>query len=39
VLARTFAEYSTQRGPTEVEETASEEVVAVARQLQQRCSS
>jgi hypothetical protein len=39
VLARTFAEYSTQRGPTEVEEKASEEVVAAARQLQQRCSS
>jgi hypothetical protein len=39
VLARTFAEYTTQRGPTEVEEKASEEVRTAAQQLLERCSS
>jgi hypothetical protein len=37
VQARTFAEYTTQRGPTEVEEKASEEVKAASRQLLERC--
>jgi hypothetical protein len=39
VLAHTFAEYTTQRGPTEVEEKASEEVGQAAQQLLDRCSS
>jgi hypothetical protein len=39
VLGRTFAEYTTQRGPTEVEEKASEEVSSAAQQLLKRCSS
>jgi hypothetical protein len=37
VQARTFAEYTTQRGPTEVEEKASEEVKTASRQLLERC--
>jgi hypothetical protein len=37
VQARTFAEYTTQRGPTEVEEKASEEVKTASRQLVERC--
>ena len=34
----TFAEYATQRGPTEVEEKASAEVQDAARKLLQTCS-
>jgi hypothetical protein len=34
----TFAEYTTQRGPTEVEEKASAEVQDTARKLLQTCS-
>jgi len=34
----TFAEYTTQRGPTEVEEKASTEVQDAARKLLQTCS-
>jgi hypothetical protein len=37
VQGRTFAEYTTQRGPTEVEEKASAEVQSAAEQLLQRC--
>lgn len=37
VEARTFAEYTTQRGPTEVEEKPSEEVKNASRQLLERC--
>jgi PBP1b-binding outer membrane lipoprotein LpoB len=36
---RTFAEYTTQRGPTEVEERASEEVKTATQQLLERCRS
>ncbi len=39
VLPRTFAEYTTQRGPTEVQEKASEQVKADAQQLLERCRS
>ena len=39
VLPRTFAEYTTQRGPTEVQEQASELVKADAQQLLERCRS
>jgi hypothetical protein len=39
VMGRTFAEYTTQRGPTEVEEKASDEVRAAQQQLLERCSS
>lgn len=39
VLPRTFAEYTTQRGPTEVQENASEQVKADAQQLLERCRS
>jgi hypothetical protein len=39
VTARTFAEYTTQRGPTEVEEKASPEVTSAAHQLLERCRS
>jgi hypothetical protein len=35
---RTFAEYTTQRGPTEVEEKPSAEVQASTQQLLERCS-
>jgi hypothetical protein len=37
VRGRTFAEYTTQRGPTEVEEKASAEVQSAAEQLLKRC--
>ena|SRR5918995_1370974 len=37
VLARTFAEYTTQRGPTEVEEKASEEAKSAAQKLLEQC--
>ena len=37
IRGRTFAEYTTQRGPTEVEEKASAEVQAATKQLLQRC--
>jgi hypothetical protein len=37
VYGRTFAEYTTQRGPTEVEETPSENVKAATQQLLERC--
>jgi hypothetical protein len=39
VLPRTFAEYTTHRGPTEVQEKASNEVKADAQQLLERCRS
>ena len=39
VLPRTFAEYTTQRGPTEVQEKASELVKADAQTLLERCRS
>jgi hypothetical protein len=39
VAARTFAEYTTQRGPTEVEEKASQEVRSASQQLLERCRS
>lgn len=35
----TLAEYTTQRGPTEVEEKASEEVNSAAQQVLERCRS
>ena len=38
-LPRTFAEYTTHRGPTEEQEKASEEVKADAQQLLERCRS
>jgi hypothetical protein len=38
VQARTFAEYTTQRGPTEVEEKPSAEVQSSSQQLLERCS-
>lgn len=37
VQGRTFAEYTTQRGPTEVEEKASAAVQASTQQLLERC--
>ena len=37
VQGRTFAEYTTQRGPTEVEEKPSAEVQASSQQLLERC--
>jgi hypothetical protein len=37
VIGHTFAEYTTQRGPTEVEEKASDQVKADTQQLLQRC--
>ena len=37
VQARTFAEYTTQRGPTEVEEKPSSEVRSSAQRLLERC--
>jgi hypothetical protein len=39
VLPRTFADYTTQRGPTEVQERASELVKADAQTLLDRCRS
>jgi hypothetical protein len=39
VAARTFAEYTTQRGPTEVEEKPSQEVRSAAQKLLDRCRS
>jgi hypothetical protein len=39
VKPRTLAEYTTQRGPTEVEEKASEQVRSDAQQLLERCRS
>jgi hypothetical protein len=39
VTGRTFAEYTTQRGPTEVEEKASNEVRTAQQQLVERCRS
>ena len=39
VLPRTFAEYTTQRGPTEVQERASDLVKADAQTLLERCRS
>ena len=38
-LGRTFAEYSTHRGPTEQEEKASEQVSSDAQTLLERCRS
>ena len=35
----TFAEYTTQRGPTEVEEKASDAVKSATQQLLERCRS
>jgi hypothetical protein len=37
VQGRTFAEYTTQRGPTEVEEQASDSVKTASQQLLERC--
>lgn len=37
VVGRTFAEYATQRGPTEVEEKPSKDVNTAAQQLLERC--
>jgi hypothetical protein len=39
VVASTFAEYNTHRGPTEVEEKASSQASADAAQLIERCHS
>lgn len=39
VRGRTFAEYTTQRGPTEVEEKASNEVTTAQQQIVERCRS
>jgi hypothetical protein len=39
IRPHTFAEYTTQRGPTEVEEKASEEVRTDAQLLLERCRS
>jgi hypothetical protein len=39
VVARTFAEYNTHRGPTEEQEKASAEVNADAAKLIERCRS
>ena len=39
IEAHTFAEYMTQRGPTEVEESASEGVKAAAQSILQTCGS
>jgi hypothetical protein len=39
IQPHTLAEYTTQRGPTEVEEKASEEVTSAAQQLLERCRS
>jgi hypothetical protein len=37
VRGRTFAEYATQRGPTEIEESASDQVRTAAQRLLERC--
>jgi hypothetical protein len=37
IRGRTFAEYTTQRGPTEVEEKPSTEVQSATEQLLKRC--
>ena len=37
VQARTFAEYTTHRGPTEVEEKVSEEAKSAAQKLLEQC--
>jgi hypothetical protein len=37
VQGHTFAEYTTQRGPTEVEESASDEVKTARQRLLERC--
>jgi hypothetical protein len=39
VTGHTFAEYTTQRGPTEVEEKASSDVRSAAQALLERCRS
>jgi hypothetical protein len=39
VVPHTFAEYTTQRGPTEVEENSSEDVRRDAQTLLERCKS
>lgn len=39
VLGRTFAEYTTQRGPTEEEDKPSEQVQSDTRALLERCRS
>jgi hypothetical protein len=39
IVGRTFAEYTTQRGPTEVEEKASNEVRTAQQQVADRCRS
>jgi hypothetical protein len=39
VRGHTFAEYTTQRGPTEVEEKPSENVNAASQELLSRCRS
>jgi hypothetical protein len=39
VTSHTFAEYTTQRGPTEVEEKASDEVRSAQQQIVERCRS
>jgi hypothetical protein len=39
VLPRTFAEYTTQRGPTEVEEKSSDAVKSDAQRLMEACKS
>jgi hypothetical protein len=39
VMPRTFAEYTTHRGPTEVQEKASEAVKTDAQRVLERCSS
>jgi hypothetical protein len=38
-LPRTYAEYTTQRGPTEEQEKASDQVKSDAQQLLERCRS
>jgi hypothetical protein len=39
VTGHTFAEYTTQRGPTEVEEKSSDDVRAAQQQIVERCRS
>jgi hypothetical protein len=39
IMGRTLAEYTTQRGPTEVEEKASDEVRTAQQQIADRCRS
>jgi hypothetical protein len=38
ITARTFGEYVTQRGPTEVQEKTSDTVLAAAQTILQKCS-